>query len=65
MYWDIMNSELGPILFSRDGKGITRVHFLNSDKPLPRDESLRQTSREPLLQEPRRQLKAYFSGKLW
>ncbi|MBL0715326.1 MAG: methylated-DNA--[protein]-cysteine S-methyltransferase [Desulfosarcina sp.] len=63
MRYDIMNSELGPILFSRDGTGINRVHFLNSAKSLPRDESWRQTSQDPLLQETRRQLKAYFSGK--
>ena len=63
MRYDIMNSELGPILFSRDDKGINRVHFLNSAKPLPRDESWRQTSQDPLLQETGRQLKAYFSGK--
>jgi methylated-DNA-[protein]-cysteine S-methyltransferase len=63
MCYDIMNSELGPILFSRDDKGINRVHFLNSAKPLPRNVSWQQTSREPLLQETRRQLRAYFSGK--
>ena len=63
MRYDIMNSELGPILFSRDDKGINRVHFLNSAKPLPRDESWQQTSQDPLLQKTRSQLKAYFSGK--
>lgn len=63
MRYDIMNTELGPILFSRNDKGINRVHFLNSTKPLRRDESWRQTSQDPLLQETRRQLKAYFSGK--
>ena len=63
MHYDIMNSELGPILFSRDTKGINRVHFLNSAKPLPMDESWRQTRQDPLLRETRRQLKAYFLGK--
>ena len=63
MYYDIMNTELGPILFSRNGKGINRVHFLDSDKPLSRDISWQQTSQDPLLQETRRQLKAYFSGQ--
>lgn len=63
MRYDIMNSELGPILFSRDDKGINRVHFLDSAKPLPRDESWQQTSQDPLLQKTRSQLKAYFSGK--
>ena len=63
MRYDIMNSELGPILFSRDDKGINRVHFLDSAKPLPRDESWQQTSQDPLLKETRRQLRAYFSGK--
>ena len=63
MRYDIMNSELGPILFSRDDKGINRVHFLDSAKPLPRDESWQQNSQDPLLQKTRSQLKAYFSGK--
>lgn len=63
MRYDIMNTELGPILFSRNDKGINRVHFLNSAKPLSRDISWQQTSQDPLLQETRRQLKAYFSGK--
>jgi O6-methylguanine-DNA--protein-cysteine methyltransferase len=63
MRYDIMHSELGPILFSRDDKGISRVHFLNSPKPLHMDESWQQTSQDPLLQETRRQLEAYFSRK--
>jgi len=63
MCYDIMNTELGPILFSRNDKGINRVHFLNSAKPLSRDINWQQTSQDPLLQETRRQLKAYFSGK--
>jgi methylated-DNA-[protein]-cysteine S-methyltransferase len=63
MHYDIMDTELGPILFSRNDKGINRVHFLNSDKPLSRDMSWKQTSQDPLLQETRRQLGDYFSGK--
>ena len=63
MRYDIMNSKLGPILFSRDDNGINRMHFLNSAKPLPRDESWQQTSQDLLLQETRRQLRAYFLGK--
>ncbi len=63
MCYDIMNTELGPILFSRNDKGINRVHFLKSAKPLSRDKSWQQTSQDSLLQETRRQLKAYFSGK--
>ncbi len=62
MHYDIMNTELGPILFSRNDKGINRVHFLDSAKPLSRDINWQQTSQDPLLQETRRQLKAYFSG---
>ena len=62
MRYDIMNTELGPVLFSRDDKGINQVHFLNSAKPLSRDISWQQTSQDPLLQETRRQLRAYFSG---
>lgn len=63
MCYDIMNTELGPILFSRNDKGINRVHFLKSAKPLSRDKSWQQTSQDSLLQKTRRQLKAYFSGK--
>jgi len=63
MHYDIMNTELGPILFSRNDKGINRVHFLNSAKPLSRAISWKQTSQDPILQETRRQLRAYFSGK--
>ena len=63
MCYDIMNTELGPILFSRNDKGINRVHFLKSAKPLSRDKSWQQTSQDSLLQETRRQLKDYFSGK--
>ena len=62
MHYDIMNTELGPILFSRNDKGINRVHFLDSAKPLLRDTSGKQTSQDPLLQETRRQLETYFSG---
>ena len=63
MHYDIMNSELGPILFSRDDKGINRVHFLDSAKPLDRDDNWQQTSQDALLKETRRQLREYFSGK--
>jgi O6-methylguanine-DNA--protein-cysteine methyltransferase len=64
MRYDIMNSKLGPILFLCDKKGINRVHFLDSAKPLAWDDSWQQTSQDPLLKETRRQLGAYFSGKL-
>ncbi len=64
MRYDIMNSELGSILFGCDDKGINRVHFLDSAKPFQRDESWRQTDQDPLLQETGWQLKAYLSGKL-
>ena len=63
MLYDVMSSELGPVLFSRDEKGINRVHFLNSAKPLHKEESWQQTSQDPLLQETGRQLGDYFSGK--
>ena len=63
MRYDIMNSELGPILFACDDRGINRVHFLDSAKRFQRDENWRQTSQDPLLRETGRQLKAYFSGK--
>jgi methylated-DNA-[protein]-cysteine S-methyltransferase len=64
MLYDVMNSELGSILFSRNERGINGVHFIDSAKPIPRDKNWLQTSRDPLLQETRKQLGAYFSGKI-
>ena len=64
MLYDVMNSDLGSILFSRNDEGLNRVHFVDSAKPIPRDENWRQRSRDPLLQETRKQLEAYFSGKI-
>jgi methylated-DNA-[protein]-cysteine S-methyltransferase len=58
-----MDSELGPILFSRNDEGINGVHFLNSAKTLPVDEGWRQSSLDPRLREACRQLTEYFSGK--
>jgi len=63
MRYDTMNSELGPILFACDEQGLIRVHFMDSDKPLAMDDRWRQTDQDPLLQETRRQLEDYFSGK--
>jgi O6-methylguanine-DNA--protein-cysteine methyltransferase len=64
MPYDILQSKLGPILFSRNEEGLNRIHFLESDKPILRDEHWQKDGRDPLLKEVRRQLKAYFSGKL-
>ena len=64
MLYDTIESALGPVLFAGDGKGLTRVHFLGSDKPYTRDENWQQTTDDSLLMETRRQLSAYFSGKL-
>ncbi len=64
MRYDILNSDIGSILFSRDDKGINRIHFLESDKPFDKDESWQQSKRDPMLQEACRQLKAYFRGTL-
>jgi O6-methylguanine-DNA--protein-cysteine methyltransferase len=62
MRYDIMPSELGPILFACDDKGLARVHFLESAKPLVSYDHWQQTSQDPLLQKVRRQLKEYLSG---
>ena len=64
MLYDVMNSELGSILFSRNEKGINGVHFIDSARPRSRDETWLQTNRDPLLQETRKQLEAYFSGNI-
>ena len=64
MRYDTMDSELGPILFACDDKGLVRVHFTDSGKPPTMDERWRRTVRDPLLKETRRQLEAYLSGKL-
>jgi O6-methylguanine-DNA--protein-cysteine methyltransferase len=63
MRYDMMNSELGPILFACDDQGLTRVHFMDSDKPLPMHGRWQQTDQNSLLQEARCQLEDYFSGK--
>jgi len=63
MRYDTMDSELGPILIACDDKGLTHVHFADSSKPLAMDDNWRRTDRDPLLQETRRQLEDYFSGK--
>lgn len=63
MRYDTMDSELGPILFACDDQGLTRVHFADSSKPLAMDDSWNRTGQDPLLQETRRQLEEYFSGK--
>lgn len=64
MLYDTIDSALGPILFARNAAGITRVHFLDSDKPFIRDESWQQAAEDSLLIDTRRQLIAYFSGTL-
>jgi len=58
-----MDSELGPILFACDDQSLTRVHFTDSSKPLTMDDTWCRTPKDPLLQETRRQLDEYFSGK--
>ncbi len=63
MYYDIMESVLGPILLGHNGEGINRVHFLGSPKPSPKIDNWKKLSRDPLLQKARKQLEAYFSGK--
>lgn len=63
MRYDTMDSELGPILFACDNKGLTHVHFTESSKPLTMDDNWHRSGRDPLLQETRRQLEDYFSGK--
>ena len=65
MLYDVMNSELGSILFSRNDEGLNRVHFVDSAKPIPRDENWPQTSRDPLLQETRKQLEVWNLRKGW
>jgi O6-methylguanine-DNA--protein-cysteine methyltransferase len=64
MVYDIMQSKLGPILYSRNEKGLNRLHFLDSDKPLVQREKWEKNSRDSLLKEARGQLEAYFSGDL-
>ena len=64
MLYDIMKTELGRILIAQDGRGISRIHFLDSAKPLPSVADWQQTCEDSLLKEARRQLSAYFSGAL-
>ena len=64
MLYDIMKTELGRILIAQDGRGISRIHFLDSAKPLPSIAGWQQTGEDPLLNEAKKQLSAYFSGAL-
>ena len=64
MYYDVMASDLGPILFARDDNGISRIHFLDSSKPLAMDDHWQKRPKDFLLQNTRRQLQDYFKGKL-
>jgi O6-methylguanine-DNA--protein-cysteine methyltransferase len=64
MLYDIMNTDLGRLLVAHDGRGISRIHFLDSRKPRPGMEGWQQTGEDPLLNEAKRQLRAYFSGAL-
>ena len=64
MRYDTFNTELGPILVARDDKGLARVHFLDSPKPLPRDASWVAVQDDSLLDEAKRQLKAFLAGTL-
>ena len=64
MLYDVIESRLGPIVFSCDGKGINRIQFLNCKKPNPIDETWQRTKNNPLLKETGKQLEAYLSGTL-
>ena len=64
MLYDILKTELGRLLVAHDGKGISRIHFLDSAKPLPSIADWQQTCEDALLHEAKRQLRAYFSGAL-
>ena len=64
MLYDIMQTELGRMLVAQDGQGISRIHFLDSPKPRPSIEGWQQTGEDPLINEAKRQLSAYFSGAL-
>jgi methylated-DNA-[protein]-cysteine S-methyltransferase len=64
MLYDIMKTDLCRLLVAQDGKGISRIHFLDSAKPLPSIAGWQQTGEDALLNEAKRQLSAYFAGVL-
>lgn len=64
MLYDILKTELGRLLVAQDGKGISRIHFLDSAKRLPSIAGWQQTGEDSLLNEAKRQLSAYFAGAL-
>lgn len=63
MRYDIMESELGPILLARDQKGIQWVHFLDRNRPPVEYDTWQKDPQDPLLKKARRQLQAYFAGE--
>lgn len=64
MFYDVIDSTLGPILFSCNGQGINRIQFLHCKKPNPITKNWYRNKSHPLLREARKQLKAYLCGTL-
>ncbi len=63
MYYDTMDSNLGRILLARDDTGISRIHFLDSSKPLSMDDRWQKRPEDSLLKDACGQLKDYLSGR--
>jgi O6-methylguanine-DNA--protein-cysteine methyltransferase len=63
MFYDTMRSDLGPILVARDDTGISRIHFLDSPKPLTKDDRWRRRPTDALLKDAQGQLADYFKGR--
>ncbi len=62
MFYDLVDTPLGPVAVTSDEKGIRKIAFQQGKHPLRIEEHWQ---RDPkILNAARRQLKAYFSGEL-
>ena len=62
MKYRYVESPLGPILLAGDDQGLRQVSFAQGTKPVSPDPGWQQD--DDLLEEPARQLQAYFAGEL-
>ena len=62
MYYEIIESPIGPILLAGDEKGLKHLNFLQGKKRIEVPADWREN--KEFFREAARQLEAYFSGKL-
>ena len=61
MFYDYLDSSIGPLLIAGNGEGLKRIEFPRRGKPVKPEPDWQKNPRE--LREVTRQLKDYFAGK--